>query len=168
MPIKPLTRLLFTQGGRCFFCEQPLSAADASIEHLVASSNGGSNCDENCVACCKPLNQLLGSMSLKEKIQIVLNQKGQFKCPNGAENEVGETRPQASPKATKAAECNYALLVANLKQRGSAKPRTLVKLKSMIAALFQNKLSDDDVQALVQQLQSRHQISIAGSKVTYS
>jgi len=38
--------------------------------------------DENCVACCKAVNALLGSMSLKEKIQVVLNQQGQFKCPN--------------------------------------------------------------------------------------
>jgi HNH endonuclease len=168
MPIKPLSRLLFMQGRRCFFCEQPLSAADASIEHLVASSNGGSNRDENCVACCKPLNQLLGSMSLKEKIQIVLNQKGQFECPNGQERKISEPKPQASAETAKAAECNYALLVANLKQRGNSKPRTLVKLKSMIAALFHNKLSDEDVEALVQQLQSRDEISVTGSKVTYS
>jgi HNH endonuclease len=168
MSIKPLTRLLFAQGERCFFCEQPLSVTNASIEHLVASSNGGSNRDENCVACCKPLNQLLGSMSLKEKIQIVLNQKGQFKCPNDAESKIRETRSQTSPKATKVAERNYALLVINLKQRGNSKPRTLVKLKSMMAALFHNKLSDEDVEALVQQLQSRDEISVTGSKVTYS
>ena len=72
---------MFVQGGLCFFCKQPLPKAEASVEHLFASSNGGSNNDENCVACCKSVNALLGSMSLKEKFQVVLNQKGQFKCP---------------------------------------------------------------------------------------
>lgn len=83
MPTKPLDRLMFAQGGICFFCKKPLPKSEASVEHLVASANGGSNSDENCVACCKAVNALLGSMSLKEKIQVVLNQKGQFKCPNG-------------------------------------------------------------------------------------
>src|SRR5512145_76431 len=84
MPTKPLDRLLFTQGGVCFFCREPLPQSEASVEHLVASANGGGNGDDNCVACCKALNALFGSMSLKEKIQLVLNQKGHFKCPNKA------------------------------------------------------------------------------------
>src|SRR4051812_10008931 len=84
MPTTPLDRLMFAQGGLCFFCRQPLPKAEASIEHLFASCNGGSNTDGNCVACCKSLNALLGSMSLKEKFQVVLNQNGDFKCPNGS------------------------------------------------------------------------------------
>ena len=83
---------MFVQGGLCFFCKQPLPKAEASVEHLLAGANGGSNKDENCVACCKAVNALLGSMSLKEKFQVVLNQKGQFKCPNG----VGAAIPNGS------------------------------------------------------------------------
>ena len=64
---------MFAQGGLCFFCKKPLAKAAASVEHLVASANGGKNNDENCVACCKAINALLGSMSLKEKVQVVLN-----------------------------------------------------------------------------------------------
>jgi hypothetical protein len=82
MPTKPLDRLMFAQGGCCFFCKAPLPQNEASVEHLVASANGGGNGDENCVACCKSINALLGSMSLKEKIQLVLNQRGEFRCPN--------------------------------------------------------------------------------------
>lgn len=172
MPIKPLTRLLFAQGGLCFFCKQPLPVAEASIEHLVASSNGGSDNDANCVACCKDVNALLGAMALKEKIQLVLNQKGVFKCPNGAgTNGNGAAQEasskQASPPQAKL-ESEYARLVANLKQRGDAKPRTVRTLKSSIAHLFQNKLSSQEVNALVQQLRARRQISIAGSKITYA
>ena len=167
MPIRPLTRLLFAQGGRCFFCEEPLPANDASVEHLVARTNGGSDQDGNCVACCKSVNALLGSMSLKEKIQVVLNQKGQFKCPNGTQSKVTKTGTQASRKATKLVSERYAQVVANLKQRGKAKPGTVPKLKSTIASLFQNKVSKIQVDALVQELQSRGVISITNSKITY-
>src|SRR5665647_3213554 len=96
MPTKPLDRLMFVQGGICFFCKQPLPKAEASVEHLLASANGGGNSDENCVACCKTVNALLGSMSLKEKFQVVLNQKGQFKCPNGAVATKAAAKPKAS------------------------------------------------------------------------
>src|SRR4051794_3732619 len=82
--MKQLDRLMFLQGALCFFCKQPLPAGDASVEHLLASANGGSNSEENCVACCKSLNAIFGHKSLKEKLQVVLNQKGQFKCPKGA------------------------------------------------------------------------------------
>src|SRR3954462_11502701 len=92
MPTKPLDRLLFAQGGKCFFCEGSLSQSEASVEHLVASANGGTNSDDNCVACCKALNALLGSKSLKEKVRVVLNQKGQFRCPN----KMAAAKPEVS------------------------------------------------------------------------
>jgi 5-methylcytosine-specific restriction endonuclease McrA len=50
--MKQLERLLFLQGHRCFFCQQTIPDGEASVEHLVASSNGGGNEDDNCVACC--------------------------------------------------------------------------------------------------------------------
>lgn len=167
MPTKPIERLLFAQGGLCFFCKKPLPAHDASVEHLIASANGGSNRDDNCVACCKSLNALLGSMSLKEKIQVVLNQKGQFRCPNGGQKKTAEPKSTEAPKATKVAADRYSQVVGNLEQRGSAKPRTVLKLKSTIGALFQNKLSAEELESLVLQLQDRGVISIAGSKLTY-
>ncbi len=83
MPTKSIDRLLFAQGGLCFFCQRTLSPAEASVEHLVATANGGRNDPDNTVACCKALNALLGHMSLKEKLRVVLNQKGEFRCPNG-------------------------------------------------------------------------------------
>ena len=57
MPTKPLDRLMFAQGNLCFFGKEPLARADASVEHLVASANGGTNADDNCVACCKTVTQ---------------------------------------------------------------------------------------------------------------
>ena len=81
MATTALDRLLFAQGGDCFFCHQNLPREEASVEHLVASTLGGSDNDENCVACCKTLNRLFGRMSLKEKMQLLLKQRGDFQCP---------------------------------------------------------------------------------------
>jgi hypothetical protein len=167
MPTKPLDRLMFAQGGVCFFCKKPLPKAEASVEHLLASANGGGNGDENCVACCKAVNALLGSMSLKEKFQVVLNQKGQFKCPNGA----GSAKAVAKPQATVIAKPNsdkLALVVANLKQRGNSKPRTLKTLTSTVSSLFPKGLSETDLTTLVQQLQTTGKVTVVGSKVSYA
>lgn len=133
--------------------------AEASVEHLLASANGGSNSDENCVACCKAVNALLGRMSLKEKFQVVLNQKGQFKCPNGT----GTVKATAKPKDER-----LALVIANLKQRGNSKPRTLKTLISTVASLFPKGISEADLAALVQQLQSTGKVTVEGSKVIYA
>lgn len=97
MPTKLIDRLLFAQGGCCFFCQSLLTPGKASVEHLIASSHGGSNDPNNCVVCCQALNALLGSMSLKEKLLVLLNQKGQFKCPAG---NVPEAKPGV-PKVAK-------------------------------------------------------------------
>jgi hypothetical protein len=127
VPTKPLERLMFAQGDRCFFCEEPLPKADASVEHLLASANGGGNADENCVACCKAVNALFGSMSLKEKFRVVLNQKGKFRCPNrvAAVPAIAETQPSQE---------TYAKVCENLKARGTSRPRVLKTLTSTIAA----------------------------------
>ena len=68
MPTTPLQRLLFAQGGDCFFCRKKLGKAEASVEHLVALTHGGRDNDENCVACCKSLNSLFGRMSRRPQI----------------------------------------------------------------------------------------------------
>ena len=152
MPTRPLDRLLYAQGGDCFFCERSLPKEDASVEHLVASANGGSNGDDNCVVCCKALNALLGRMSLKEKIKVLLKQKGTFKCPNGAQD-----RPTDSLE----------LVVSNLQRRGAGRPKTVSKLLSTIRSLFQKGIDEDQLAALLRQLQDTGFISIDGTKVVY-
>lgn len=171
MPTKSLERLMFVQGGLCFFCKQPLSKADASVEHLLASANAGSNHDDNCVACCKSFNALLGSMSLKEKFQVLLNQKGHFRCPNSGGSATALAQPSSQPKQTVAAKSKadrFTMVVANLQQRGTSRPRTLKTLKSSVASLFPKSLSEADLTALIQQLQSTGKISVAENKVSYA
>ena len=153
------------QGGLCFFCDKPLTSPHASVEHLVARANKGGNVDDNCVACCKSLNGLFGSMPLKQKLKILLNQKGDFKCPNGAQKTTAKVKAANLPSAASLND-KYSKLLKNLEQRGTAKPRTVSKLKTTISALFQ-RIPSDDVDALVQQLQSRGAIAITGSTITY-
>ena len=167
MATTPLDRLMFAQGGLCFFCKQPLPKAEASVEHLFASSNGGSNKDENCIACCKSVNALLGSMSLKEKFQVVLNQKGQFKCPNrgGAALLRAGTPPKAPAKLK---TDTFSMVVANLAQRGNSRPRTLKTLTSTVASLFPKGIAEAELTALIQQLQSTGKVSVSENKVSYA
>lgn len=171
MPTKPLDRLMFVQGGLCFFCKQPLPKSEASVEHLQASANGGNNNDENCVACCKAVNAMLGSMSLKEKFQVVLNQQGRFKCPNGAGSVKVVPQPKAAPKVpvkVAAKDDKLAQVIANLKQRGNSKPRTLKTLTSTVSALFPKGISEHDINTLIKQLQSTGIVTISENKVTYA
>jgi hypothetical protein len=171
MPTKPLDRLMFAQGGLCFFCKEALPPGEASVEHLVASANAGSNADDNCVACCKALNTLLGRMSLKEKVQIVLNQKGRFKCPNKA----GARQPAVADAVVRAAlpseaeslSENAARIISHLERMGSARPRTLKTLASTISALYQKKKSEQEVSSLIECLQKQGAIIVAGAKLSY-
>jgi hypothetical protein len=151
MATSKLDRLLFAQGGLCFFSKQPLARASASIEHLVATSNGGKNDDENCVACCTALNRLLGSMSLKEKVQVVLNQPGKFKCPNkvGLPKKVAGAgkapAKQMQPTAVQAA-------LQDLQRRGAARPGSVKTLKSTLHALFKKELTEEQLEEIIVQL----------------
>ena len=171
MPTKPLERLMFAQGGLCFFCNAILPKAEASVEHLVASANAGSNSDDNCVACCKSMNTLLGRMSLKEKIRVVLNQKGAFKCPNGIGHAAASPAPPAAkprmPSTPMTEPDDYALVLTDLIKRGPAKPRRVETLKGTIRAALKKPVSDAQVEALVKRLQANRKITITDTKVTY-
>lgn len=47
---------------------------------------------ENLVLCRKTLNSMFGSMSLKEKIKVILVRQGKFICPNA--NRGVEPKPK--------------------------------------------------------------------------
>lgn len=172
-----LDRLLFAQGGLCFFCRKPLPKAEASVEHLVAIANGGTNDDGNCVACCKALNHLLGSKSIKEKMQIVLNQRGEFQCPNNT--CIQAVAPNSSVPAASADKQKLIpngmtspidLVLADLKKRGGSRPRKISTLSSTIKALLkqqQKPNSDNEVANLITELQKRGNIIVTETKVSY-
>ena len=175
MPTKPIDRLMFAQGGLCFFCNSPLPKSEASVEHLVPSSRAGSNSDDNCVACCKAVNGLFGSMSLKEKIRVVLNQNGKFVCPNGAGTSVAAVKTPQPPKPLAAPPSpkvdNYAVVLADLKKRGASRPRKVDTLKNTIRAAVKNakgSLSDTQLETLFKHLQVNGKVTVDGTKVSYS
>ena len=176
MPTKPLDRLMFSQGNACFFCDMQLPKAEASVEHLVPSSRAGSNSDDNCVACCKAINALFGSMSLKEKIRVVLNQNGKFVCPNGGGSAVIELlkpsdSPSPSPVLLPPKIDNYAVVLADLKKRGPSRPRKVETLKNTIRAIIKNakgSLTEKQLETLFSHLQLNGKVTVDGTKVSYT
>lgn len=172
MGTTPLDRLMFAQGGLCYFCNAQLSRADASVEHLVPTSRAGSNSDDNCVACCKAVNNLLGCMSLKEKIKVVLNQKGNFKCPNGhgkvpdATSKGSAANKKESSSQSVSSEV-FAAVIADLKRRGNSRPRRVKTLTTTIKSIHKLGLSNSQVAAVIAQLHSSGKVVVTGEKVTY-
>lgn len=194
MSIPHVDRLLFMQGGLCFFCRQPLPRGEASIEHLVASANGGTNSEDNCVACGRTLNSLLGSKSIKEKLQIVLNQRGDFRCPRARESAPAPgtlplpegdnpTPPVVKPPAVAASappvaaptrdthQERLSLVLEDLRKRGNSRPRKEATLMTTIQALIKQRtnqpISDANLKKLLAELQQRGQVTITEGKVAY-
>lgn len=61
-----------------------------------------------------------------------------------------------------------AIILAKLQQLKAAKPRTIKTLSSTIRSLFQNQLSEAQVELLVQSLAKQHYLEVAGPKITYA
>jgi 5-methylcytosine-specific restriction endonuclease McrA len=76
-----LRKMLYLQGGNCFFCGMLLSEDNASIEHLNPKSRGGPSAEDNEVVCHRTLNHAFGNMDLKRKFEFILKAKGIFRCP---------------------------------------------------------------------------------------
>jgi hypothetical protein len=171
MATKPIERLMFAQGDKCFFCRKPLARADASVEHLVAVANGGKDYDENCVACCKSLNRLFGHMSLKEKLNIILNQSGDFRCPAAAQttHSLQAIETKSIGNAPQTNDQRIAAVLADLHKRGNARPATVEKLLNTIRSrLAQLGDAGDHAETILSELSARAFVHVAEKKVTYA
>jgi len=226
--MKQLERILFAQGGECFFCKKRLGKDEASVEHLVALANGGRNDEDNCVVCCKQLNSLLGSKSIKGKLLVVLNQRGAFACPADAESatlqaaptpatmaappaqiqrashaeakpkvvakkiprfvftladtkpkpEPGKANPPSKKKSASVSakalvaqdvrDANFKLVVGNLKQRGSSRPRKVKTLTSTIAAILPKGTAKGETALILKRLQASGTVTFSNEDVTYA
>lgn len=60
------------------------------------------------------------------------------------------------------------VVIANLRQRGASKPRTLKTLTSTINSLFQKQLNEEDLAALLKGIQFKGLITVDENKVTYA
>jgi hypothetical protein len=106
-------------------------------------------------------------MSLKEKLRVILNQTGDFKCPNGGSKRK-TSRDHIGTTDDESIQERVALVVADLQRRGAARPRTLRTLSSTINALFQKQLAPAEIAALLEELQENGTISINQGKVSYA
>ncbi|MCO6454686.1 MAG: hypothetical protein J5I93_05225 [Pirellulaceae bacterium] len=170
--MKQIERLLLCQGYRCFFCDQPVPPGQASVEHLVAIANGGTKHDENCVVCCAFLNSALGNLPVKEKLRIVLNQRGPFTCPlrrrdsGAADVPALAAVPEPIPSEVMAARVS--LVLDHLRQLTTNRPRRITTLTNLLNALFQRKLSRVELDLLVEALRANGYISVEGAAITYT
>jgi len=59
------------------------------------------------------------------------------------------------------------VVLANLRQRGASRPRTVRTLSSTIGSLFQKQLADRDITAILSALGEKGVLSVDGTKVSY-
>lgn len=59
------------------------------------------------------------------------------------------------------------MVIDNLIKRGASKPRKLKTLSSSVKAQFTNQVTDDEVNALIKQLEKRGVVTINDGKVSY-
>ena len=60
------------------------------------------------------------------------------------------------------------VIVADLKRRGTSKPRAVKTLTSTISSMFQKQITDQELQSLIGELKSRGLVKVTGTKVSYS
>lgn len=170
--MKQIDRLLLLQGYRCFFCDQPIPPGQASVEHLVAIANGGTKDNENCVVCCAALNSAMGNLSVKAKLRVVLNQRGAFTCPlrrrmpSAARTPELAIAPELNSPEVMAARVSQSL--DRLRQLAAHRPRSVKALVNLLGSLFQNRLSGNELNCLVEALQTLGYITVEGAKVAYA
>jgi hypothetical protein len=97
-------------------------------------------------------------MSLKEKVRVILNQKGLFICPNSGGKP---TETAATPEGA------IDRVLADLQKRGDKRPATLKTLMGSINNLFKKSLSEEQLAVLVGELGARGVVHVEGKKVSY-
>lgn len=178
--MKQVQRLLMFQGNRCFFCHGEIPEGQESVEHLVAKARGGKDNDENCVACCKEVNSAFADFSYKFKLQVVINQRGEFKCPmksaalaestNGMEELIEIERKSTAEAEFK--EINGLLYTINFllinKQNRPAKFNKLLNfIRTNVAQAAGLELDIQECVSIAKSLEKRSCISVSSSDIKY-
>lgn len=76
--------------------------------------------------------------------------------------------PLLKASNAKSASEKIDVIVANLKQRGAAKPRNIKTLSSTISSLFQKQLADEEMASILAELQGKVWILTSENKVSYA
>lgn len=69
---------------------------------------------------------------------------------------------------TKSPAEKISVIVANLQQRGTSKPRTVKTLLSTVNSIFQKKLTEQELAALQKELEAKGYVTVNGTKVSFS
>lgn len=76
--------------------------------------------------------------------------------------------PIPKPIDSKSSADRVALIVADLKKRGAARPRTVATLSGTISATFRKQLTAQEVSSLVSELKKKGVVKVEGTNVTYN
>lgn len=63
--------VLRKQNGRCKYCLDRLTMKQATRDHVIPRSKGGSNLDSNIVVACSPCNLTKGSLPVKQFLRLI-------------------------------------------------------------------------------------------------
>lgn len=74
-------QLYLLQGSRCFYCDKPIPGDERTLEHVIPCSDGGAADADNGVVVCEAANQLLGSVTPKQKMIMLKAGAGRIECP---------------------------------------------------------------------------------------
>jgi hypothetical protein len=173
MPAKPLDRLMFFQGEPCFFCKQPLPWAEASVEPLLATANGGNNMEEKYMQLEISLRQAESEIKrlegrLKGAQQRAARKiKAALKCQDEMTVVTTDALSHALFNITSDSD-KYAWVAIHVKKlHPCMRPRTLKAFNNMMATNFPDLISEAERMAILHQLKSAGQIIVEGKKIHY-
>jgi hypothetical protein len=95
------------------------------------------------------LNFLFGNMTLKQKMGVVLRQRGEFRCPRKLEHVQEHESTAAVPTVDSGL---LAAAITHLDRRRASRPRTLQSLRQSLSDRFTKQLGDVSAAALVDHL----------------
>lgn len=76
--------------------------------------------------------------------------------------------PIVKAASSKSPADRVAVVIADLKRRGTSRPRAVKTLSSTISGIFQKQISDQDIASLIATLQKQGVVTVNGTKVSYS
>lgn len=76
--------------------------------------------------------------------------------------------PLLKASNTKSLAEKLAIIVEHLKSRGAARPRKVKTLMNTIGALFQKQVPEDELEALISELQAQGLVSVNGTNISYN
>ena len=74
--------LLGKQQGMCYWCSKPIDL-NATIDHLIPRSRGGTDVNENLALCCRSCNAAKSNMTPEEFVRHVLKVFKRFLLSDG-------------------------------------------------------------------------------------